>query len=532
MEKAQKVVLLGIDAGSRDLLKRWAQDGTLPTLQALFAKSLVGATTSTPGLFVGSTWPTWYTGVNPGKHGIHSLHQLQPGTYELHPTYAGESVKREPFWNHLSRAGRRVAILDIPLTALSHNLNGIQLVEYGAHDAHSGFMTWPPSLAAEVEQRFGSPCSHPIQGDCDAKRDAAGVAAFRDTLINGVARKTAVTKHFLQQDNWDLFAQVFTESHCIGHQYWHVHDPTHQWHDADLARIVGDPIKDVYKAIDTAIGEILKDIDEETTVIVFVSHGMGQTNIPYGFMEKFLLQLKVAVPPRIPANNVTGSLLQRRSLAFLYRMWQKIPSSVQKFLAPIIYPLSHKLSADSGPLVDRAASKCFSIHDTPSHAGIRVNLVGREPEGKVQPGPDYQQFCMELEKDLLGIINVKTGKPVIQRIIRTADHYSGENLAHLPDLLVEWYEEDPIPAVFSEKFGKISTNFWHPRTGHHRAGGMFLAFGPSIQPGTVDRTVSLMDYAPTIAQLLNVSLPDVDGQPIEELLMPIPTPQASSRRDA
>jgi predicted AlkP superfamily phosphohydrolase/phosphomutase len=531
VEKPQKVVLLGIDAGSRDLFKRWAQDGTLPTLQALFAKSLVGATMSTPGLFVGSTWPTWYTGVNPGKHGIHSLHQLQSGTYELHPTYAGESVKREPFWNHLSRAGRRVAILDIPLTALSHNLNGIQLVEYGAHDAHSGFMTWPPSLAAEVEQRFGSPCSHPIQGDCDAKRDAAGVAAFRDTLINGVDRKTAVTKHFLQQNNWDLFAQVFTESHCIGHQCWHVHDPTHQWHDADLARNVGDPIKDVYKAIDTAIGEILKDIDEETTVIVFVSHGMGQTNIPYGFLEKFLLQLKVAVPPKIPANNVTGPLLQRRSLAFLYRMWQKIPSDVQKFLAPIIYPLSHKLSSDSGPLVDRAGSKCFSIHDTPSHAGIRVNLVGREPEGKVQPGLEFQQFCMELEKDLLGIINVKTGKPVIQRIIRTADYYSGENLAHLPDLLVEWYEEDPIPAVFSEKFGKISTNFWHPRTGHHRAGGMFLAFGPSIQPGTVDRTVSLMDYAPTIAQLLNVSLPDVDGRPIDELLMPLHAPQVSSRRD-
>ncbi|WNM58761.1 alkaline phosphatase family protein [Candidatus Nitrospira allomarina] len=117
MEKPQKVVLLGIDAGSRDLFKRWAQDGTLPTMQALFAKSMVGATMSTPGLFVGSTWPTWYTGVNPGKHGIHSLHQLQSGTYELHPTYAGESVKREPFWNHLSRAGRRVAILDIPLTA-------------------------------------------------------------------------------------------------------------------------------------------------------------------------------------------------------------------------------------------------------------------------------------------------------------------------------------------------------------------------------------------------------------------------------
>lgn len=487
---------------------------------------------STPGLFVGSTWPTWYTGVNPGKHGIHSLQQLQPGTYELHPTYAGEDVKREPFWNHLSRAGRKVAILDVPLTSLSRNLNGIQLVEYGAHDAHSGFLTWPPSLAAEVEQRFGPPCSHPIRGNCDAKRDSAGVAAFRDSLIDGVARKTELTKHFLRKDDWDLFAQVFTESHCIGHQCWHIHDSTHQWHDAELARIVGDPIKDVYKAIDTAIGEILKEINDKTTVIIFVSHGMGQTNIPYGFLEKFLLLLKVAVPPRIHTKNITGFHIQQRSVAFLYRIWQKIHPKVQKVLAPMVYPISQKLCSVPGPLVDRAAGKCFSIHDTPSHAGIRINLVGREPEGKVQPGPDYQQFCAELEKDLLGIINVETGKPVVQRVIRTRDYYSGEYLAHLPDLLVEWDEEDPIPAVFSEKFGKISTNFWHPRTGHHRPGGMYLAFGPSVQPGVLDRTVSLMDFAPTIAKLLNVSLPDVDGRAIDELLASLPSRlKAPSGRD-
>ena len=525
MGKNKKIVLLGIDAGSRDLLQRWGHDGTLPTFQALLEKSLRGATMSTPGLFVGSTWPTWYTGVNPGKHGTHSLQQLKPGTYELYPTYAGKNVKREPFWNHLSRAGRKVAILDVPLTSLSHNLNGIQLLEYGAHDAHSGFLTWPNSLAADVKKRFGPPCSHPIRGNCDAKRDPAGVAAFRDALINGIARKTELTKYFLHQDDWDFFAQVFTESHCIGHQCWHIHDSTHQWHDAEMAKILGDPIKDIYKAIDTAIGKILREIDDQTIVIIFVSHGMGQTNVPYGFLEKLLLHLKVAVPSSLNTKRITGFLIHQKLPAFLSRISERIPSNIQKFLAPMMYPISRKLYSPTGPRVDRAAGKCFSIHDTPSHAGIRINLVDREPEGKVQPGQDYQKFCDELEKDLLGIINVETGKPVIQRIIRTAEHYYGDYLAHLPDLLVEWDEEDPIPAVYSEKFGKISTNFWHPRTGHHRPGGMFLAFGPSVHPGFLDRTVSLMDFAPTIAQLLDVSLPDVDGQPIAELLPPLPSLQ-------
>jgi len=516
MPDNKKVVVLGIDAGSKDLLLRWGHDGTLPTFHALLSKSLMGVTMSTPGLFVGSTWPTWYTGVNPGKHGHHSRQQLKPGTYELYSTFAGENVKREPFWNYFSRAGRKVAILDVPLTSVSQNLNGIQLVEYGAHDAHYGFLTWPHPLATEVEMRFGPPCSHPIRGDCDAKRDSDGVAAFRDALIKGIKRKTELTKHLLHKDKWDFFVQVFTESHCIGHQCWHIHDSTQQWHDAEIANILGDPIKDVYKAIDTALGEILKEIDVETTVIVFVSHGMGQTNAPYNFMRKLLHHLQLTVPTSIDTKNITGYFILRVH-RFLQRTWHKTPSKIQEFLVPIKDIISQMLYS---ALPDRAAGKCFTIHDTPSHAGIRVNLVGREPEGKVRPGRDYKQFCEELENDLLGIINVGTGKPVVNRVIRTADYYFGECLDHLPDLLVEWNEDDPIPAVYSKKFGKIPISFNHPRTGHHRPNGMFLAFGPSIQPGILNRTVSIMDFAPTIAQLLNVSLPDFDGQPISELLRP------------
>ncbi len=123
---------------------------------------------------------------------------------------------------------------------------------------------------------------------------------------------------------------------------------------------------------------------------------------------------------------------------------------------------------------------------------------------------------------------METGKPVVNRVIRTAEYYSGDYLDHFPDLLVEWNEEDPIPAVFSEKIGKVPVSFWTPRTGHHRLGGMFFVFGPSIEPGFLNRTVSIMDFAPTIAHLLNVSLPDVDGQPIDELLASSPSTVLSS----
>ncbi len=515
----QKVVVLAIDAASSDLLLRWSHDGTLPTFQALLSKGLTGFTSAPPGLFVGSTWASLYTGVNPGKHGRYSQRQIKPGTYELYPYGEGLGVKREPFWNYLSQAGRRVAILDVPHSSLSPDLNGIQVVEYGAHDADCGFQAWPQSLAKEIKARFGQPTSHPIRGDCDAKRDPDSVAAFRDTLLKGIANKTELTKHFLHQENWDLFAQVFTETHCIGHQCWHIHDPTQQWHDAEAAKIIGDPIKDVYQAIDKALGEILPEIDNKATVIILVSHGMGPTNVQYGFMEKLLLHLKVAVPPRASPQNAISFFVYQKLLPFLSSIWQKTPSNMQKFLGSMKATFAQELYSVPVPSqTDKEASKCFSIHDNPSHAGIRINVVGREPHGKIRQGSEYQKFCDNLEKDLLGIINVGTGKPVVNRVIRTAEYYSGDYLEHFADLLVEWNEEDPILSVYSEKFGEIPTSFLHPRTGHHRPGGMFLAFGPLVQPGTLNRTLSVMDFAPTIAQMLNVSLPDIDGQPISELL--------------
>ena len=45
-----------------------------------------------------------------------------------------------------------------------------------------------------------------------------------------------------------------------------------------------------------------------------------------------------------------------------------------------------------------------------------------------------------------------------------------------------------------------------------------MAVGGGIKPGRVERTVSIVDFAPTITAMLGVPLPDVDGRFIEGLL--------------
>ncbi|MCZ6674993.1 MAG: alkaline phosphatase family protein [Verrucomicrobia bacterium] len=523
MNSPTKILFLGFCAGERELILKWADAGILPAIKSLMAKGLTGHTQNLPGFFVGTTWPSIYTGVTPARHGIHSWEQLKLGTYESYRCHAGQDIKREPFWNPLSRAGRRVAIFDVPHSYPTVNLNGLQVVEWGAHDRDLGFMTWPPTLQQEIETQFGQ---NPLKGKCNDWPQTGGHVAFRalrDTLLKAIAKKAELTVHYLQQGGWDLFAQVFTESHCIGHQCWHLHDPSHPLHDPEVVRRIGDPIEIIYKAIDKAIGRVLQEVSQNTIVIFLAGHGMGPKYQAQFLLDQILLRLKVAVPPRFPQEpeQVKTSTVFGRTKPFLKWSWHHLPNEIQFKLASLYSQVGKWAPGNQrppNPTIDRGLSYCFPVENNFAHGGIRINLIGREPNGKISPGADCDTFCNQLSHNLRQIINLNTGKPVVKRIIRTAEMYQGPYLDYLPDLLVEWNNEAPVYAIGSAKTGEIRGEYRYRRTGDHNPGGLFIAAGPSIKQGRLDRTVSVMDIAPTITNLLGVELSDVDGIPITEIV--------------
>jgi len=464
MTGGTKVVFIGVDAGDKDLILHWAEAGALPTFRSLLRRGLRGVTRNPPGLFVGAIWPSFYTGVSPAKHGRYCYLQLKPGTYDFYSTHTPNFVKREPFWNALSRAGRKVAILDVPHT-FPGPLNGIQLVEWGAHDATHGLMSWPASLAREVEHRFGT---HPVPARCNAERGPMELRILRQQLVTGVSKKADLTGHFLQREDWDFFAAVFSETHCVGHQCWHLHDETHPRYNEEVAGFVGDPVKDVYMAIDSAIGHLLTQIGPKTTAIILCSHGMGPHYDGTFLLDDILRGLENA------------NAMKEQS--------------------------------------DLASRKCFPIPNNEVSGAIRINRVGREPNGIIPPGPQYEEFCATLTRDLLDLVNPDTDEPLVREVFRAVDRYDGGYIDHLPDLIVEWNRAKPISSAYSPKFGVMRMEYRGRRSGDHKPEGMFIALGPSIQPGHLERLVSVTDFAPTIASLLDVLLPGVDGKPIEELL--------------
>jgi len=497
-----KILFIGIDAGDQDLIFQWSKEGLLPTFRSLLEKGAWGITTNPVGFYVGAVWPSFFTGNSPARHGRYCYEQLRTGTYD-HYDFLPFDIKLEPFWNTLSRANQRVAIIDVPKTCPSIDLNGIQIVDWGTHDRDIEFCTWPEDLSVDVLARFGK---HPIYR-CNANRtSSAEFKDLRDALVLGVEKRCELARHFLDQGAWDLFMTVFAESHCVGHQCWHIHDPTHPRHDAEMARSVGDPIKDVYIAIDAAIGQLLAQAGPETTVFILASHGMGPHYDGTFLLDEILCRLEESKLSRA----------RRQFAGALERGWNKIPDGPRKRLGPLWNRAIRTLGmAVSEP--EMSSRQCFPIGNNDVYGAIRINLVGREPLGRIKPGPEYDALCEKLRGDLLTLVNLDNGRPLVRKVFKTTDFYPGRN-DELPDLLVEWDREDPISRVYSPKTGKIQKVFEGLRSGDHKPEGLFFALGPSIKRGRLERTVSVMDFAPTLASLLGVPLPHVEGESFAALI--------------
>lgn len=522
---ATNTLVIGIDAANPTLLRRWAEEGALPNFRSLMARGLVGTTLSVEGFFVGSTWPSFYTGVTPARHGFHYLSQLKPGTYDFYRPADEGIVAREPFWTQLSRAGRRVAILDVPLSRIDPSINGIQVVEWGGHDSVYGFQASSAELVATIRSRFGD---YPLGPSCDgAHRTAADYRAFTELLLKGVRVKADLTKHFLSQGGWDFFMQVFTEAHCAGHQCWHLHDEAHPAHDRSIVWTTGDPLLKVYAAIDGAIGELLEAVGD-ARVVVLAAHGMFYWYGAHFLLQEILFRLGAM---RLPADvRARGEL--STFIAGARWMWRRLPSPIQRLLQPLrrrLLPEANHTGRLPTIAADLSTSNCFPVNNGLAIGGIRLNLSGREPSGVLEPSR-AEEFCKSLSADLLSIVDERTNKPLVRRVIRTADLYNGERLDHLPDLLVEWNDEVPTGSTAvgngagamvrarSPKIGVVEGMNHYGRTGEHRPEGLFIAAGPGVRSGVLQREVSILDFAPTFAKLLGVELPDCDGRPVNELL--------------
>lgn len=493
-----KVVFIGLDSADPALLQTWAQEGKLPNIGKLRQASAWGAPLSPPGLGSGAMWPSLCTGVTPAVHGRYFFQQVWRGSYDSHK-FEGADLHFEPFWETFSRRGLKVAVIDVPKAPLARRLNGIQLVDWMVHSpAYDEPCSTPSDLIDEVHAVYGR---DPI-GDCDGShRSIENFRHLKDGLLRKVDAKTRLSADYLERENWDVFVTVYGETHCVAHQFWHAHDPAMPDYDPGLAAAIGDPVLEVYREIDAGVGRIVAAAGQGATVMLFAGPGMGPNFSGNYLVDEILHRLEHG-PVRVAAGG----------LELLRRGWRKLPLKLRK-------KFRHAGSGAGDALIAqlRSRRKCFTVPHNDLAAAIRVNVVGREPNGLVRPGAEYDAFCADLTRELMAIRNDETGRPIVREVMRTRDIYEGPFVEDLPDLLVHWSREAPIRSVSSPRIGTVKGPRPH-RSGDHHAECVFYAVGPGIRTGGINHPFSVMDFPPTVAELLGVRLEGINGTPIPELL--------------
>jgi predicted AlkP superfamily phosphohydrolase/phosphomutase len=510
-----RLLIIGLDAMDKDLIQRWAAAGKLPAFRRILEQSIWGETKNPIGLEAGGVWPGFYTGVSPARHGMYyAFLRFVAENYEQR-IFRQDDFTAETFWDRLSSEGLRFAVFDAPYTFRSEKINGVHVVDWGTHAPmewpHTGvnaFKTTPVDLAGEIEQGFGR--DHIGNDDFVKLRTVDDYRGFRQDLIDRIKNKTDIARHLLGRGGWDCVLTVFHEAHAIGHRCWHLHDSSHPLYDPAIREAVGDPLEDVYIALDRAVATLLEDVGPQTNTLLFASHGMGPNYTATRLLDQILLRIEgFEIPQR-----------RQSVMRALHQVWDWTPRPLQEVLAPARAKIWQNGIKRHFIEADRSKRKCFEVTNNGATGGIRLNVIGREPRGLVRPGEEFDALCQLLSEDLLSIVDVVSGKPLVKRVIKTADAYCGPRLPDLPDLLIDWNREAPISRIRSPKIGTMEQVYQLNRTGDHRPRGAFFATGPAFGPRRLNELTSVNDFAPTIARLLGTSLAGTDGVPIAALARP------------
>ncbi len=474
-----------------------------------------------------SAWPSIFTGAPPDEHGLYHAYVMQPGNQN--PVRPRPDQSLVPFlWRLLNDQGKHCVIMDAFMTCPLQNFNGAQVVEWGTWSWFSEPTILPAELKREMTKAFGTyPAEDHSKVGMTPPPDPHG---FHKRILAGVEKKTQAVKWLMGREDWDLFLVVFGESHSAGHYFWHYHDPAYIGHPADGGGISRTALREVYTALDRAVGDLLAEVGDDVTVMLVSGDGMGPNYSGSHILPELLSRM--ALFNHIPqgddvAAEQSAKAVKKDVLSTLRNM---VPKSVRSAVSRTLLPRSvnEKLSLrwkTAG--ISWEHTRAFLIENA-NEGYIRINLKGREPQGTVEPGAEYDTLCDTLYQTLRGMTHPVNGQPAAHKVYKTDDIYSGPCRSHMPDLIVTWNEAAQISTeLLTEQYGVVRHTEPGYRvapyyTGNHRPNAFTVAVGPGIAPGTNLEGASIMDLAPSVLSHFNIEPPAyMQGRVLGELGIPI-----------
>jgi len=399
------------------------------------------------------------TGKDPGRLGFYGFRNRSDYSYDELSIATSQAVKEDTVWDILSREGKRVVLVGVPQTYPPKPVNGLLVSCFLTPSTQSQF-TYPASLKSRIEGLVGNYMLDVEDFRTDDK----------DRLLRRIYEMTVqhlfVVKNLLTEEDWDFFMYVEMGIDRMHHGFWKYFDPTHPKYVP--ANPYEAAVKDYYKYLDQAIGEILALIDDRTSVLVVSDHGAkkmdGGICINEWLIKEGYLVLKEKVSGVLPLEKVEVDWSRTRA-------W------------------------GGGGYYGR----------------LFINVAGREPEGVVPPA-DYEHFREELAQRICALGDDQ-GREINTKVYKPQEVYK-ECRGIPPDLII-YFGDLYWRAVGSVGHQRIHVfdNDTGPDDANHAAEGIWILHEPGKGPGGEIYGLRLIDCAPTILNLLGVRVPnDMQGK--------------------
>jgi predicted AlkP superfamily phosphohydrolase/phosphomutase len=516
-----RLLIIGLDGATFDLIRPWAEAGKLPNIARLMAQGTSAPLRSVPNQNSAPAWSSYATGKNPGKHGIYYFDERIEGTYNKRYLNGGFR-QGESWWSLASQAGKVVGVVNVPMSYPAEQVRGVMLAGLDAPGVDSPGFSYPPELICELQLSVGDYIIEPgIPSYMKmGRRDLAERAIF-----NAADKRAAYARYLMGSRAWDVFHVTFTATDAAHHFFWKDMDPAHPEHDVVEAVRYGDTIERVYRRMDEIVGE-LTSLAPDAAVMLMSDHGGGFNQRGAEYLNDWLASIGLLHYLDEDAGSAgLQDRLKQAALAPLkwgYNLVDRTLSREAKLrLVRLLPGIRERMEmAMTFGNIDWSRTRAYAYG---ARDDLWVNLQGREPGGIVPPD-EYDALRDELIAKLRASRDVLDHRPVLREAIKREDVYHGPNLHKSPDILIRWQETRVVRGIYlpgasgqdgaSPPVPPLSPNL---NNGGHRLHGIFVMAGPGVRPGTRFDEGVLWDLAPTILHYLGLTVPDdMDGRVLAE----------------
>lgn len=490
-EKKDRVLVIGIDGATFDVINPLIQHGRLPNLHRLMEEGASGTLEST---VIANSFPGWTsctTGVNPDKHGIYYSLIRKPNSYLL-KLMNSLDVKARSIWQILADHGKRSGILNLPTCYPATPIDGVMVTGMLTPGLESDW-TYPAELKTDLLAAIGDyVLDVPIRDDRKAE--------IASRLHYALDRRRDAVKYLMKRFDWDFFMFVLTETDRAQHLYWASMDESHPMHERSEPQLYKDVIPSVYEHCDRIVGEVLDEVDDRTRVMIVSDHGFTSQHKIF-FINGWLQQQGLLAARQVDPFTELKEKIARRLKQFAKDKVKK--SYVSKWAGKIEYENSY---------LDRIEWSRTQVYFTQS-GGLRVNVKDREPQGIVEPGREYEALVARLKRDLRTIVYPGTTQRIFDDVRSKEDIFTGPYRDNASDLFTLGSERYKLAVDLNRQELFLDT-----MRGGHDPMGILIAKGPGIARGARVSGARLVDVAPTALYMLDAPLTeDMDGVVISSI---------------